>query len=699
MQNLFQRTDKIFDGIVWLSAKETKLSYLGIEDIEPTVKNYEELLDAIFEVMGFGDPSASLEQKEKNVSTIFELYNKILIVIDNLETITDGRITNFILDIEDNFPTVKILVTSRRGLGQVERRHELKQLKTKEAVNLFRRVAKDKKLDDLAKIEEKVLEEYVRKVACYPLAIKWVIGQVAIGKNLNDVISAINENTSDISKFSFEQIYNSLSLPAKKILCALSVFDDVPSAGVLNFVVDIDKDKFEDSLQELILVSLVIPESYKNEQNEISNRYTLLSLTRGYVRQQLDNDSVLKREILERLNKVQSTMEEAERAQKQYKFSLANLGAITEEEKVAAMIAQNAFQKYQAGRYPDAVEDYKRAIEIAPRFASLYRNWAVMEALEQHSLEANELMNKAAKLNPDDTQIWLIWGNIRRKEGKIKEALEKYKKAYQLSPDDSIVLNALGQAKARAGEYEEADALFKQALKQSSNSTMQNEIINRSSIARNLLRWAEVDRNTRNYSEADKKMREALMHCMATLELDRSDRRSQDSYRKTLLSLGFLHSDRNPQLALDYFMQVIVKNPVRYYEARDTAQASLQAGKILYEFGRIEEAMGIFPRDLKKSVVGPLRNARLRDEFDALWRKLYINPPTRRRETGTVKWFDPKKGYGFIIRDNGGDTFIHVNNIRVDNENYLQEGQKVEYIIGIPHGREREEALDLVIID
>lgn len=536
-------------------------------------------------------------------------------------------------------------------------------------------------------------------MACYPLAIKWVIGQVAIGKNINDVINAINETTSDISKFSFEQIYNSLSHFAKKILCALSVLDDVPSAGVLNFVVDIDKEEFEDSLQELILVSLVVPESYKNEQNEISNRYTLLSLTRGYVRQQLDNNPTLKREILERLNKVQSTLEEAERARKQYRFSLANLGAITEEEKVAAMIAQNAFQKYQGGRYPDAVEDYKRAIEIAPRFASLYRNWAVMEAQEQHSLEANELMKKAAKLNPQDTQIWLTWGNIRRKEGKIKDALEKYKKAYELSPEDNIVLNSLGQAKARAGEYKEANSLFKKALKQSSGSTMQNEIINRSSIAKTLLRWAEADRNTRNYSGAEEKLEEALVHSKITLELDRSDRRSQDLYRRILLALGFLHNDSNPQVALNYFKQAIVNNPIRYYEAKDTAEASLQAGKILYQFGRIEEAMELFPRDLKKSVMGPLkRNARLRDEFDRLWRQLYKKTPTRKRETGTVKWFDPIRGYGFIYRPNGSEAFVHINNIRNEGGGFLQEGQKVEYVMGIPHGRKREEAMDVVVI-
>lgn len=49
------------------------------------------------------------------------------------------------------------------------------------------------------------------------------------------------------------------------------------------------------------------------------------------------------------------------------------------------------------------------------------------------------------------------------------------------------------------------------------------------------------------------------------------------------------------------------------------------------------------------------------------------------RETGTVKWFDRRKGYGFIERDSGEDVFVHYREIRGDGFRTLSEGQQVEY--------------------
>ena len=48
---------------------------------------------------------------------------------------------------------------------------------------------------------------------------------------------------------------------------------------------------------------------------------------------------------------------------------------------------------------------------------------------------------------------------------------------------------------------------------------------------------------------------------------------------------------------------------------------------------------------------------------------------------GTVKWFDPRKGYGFIEREGGDDIFCHFSVINVDGYKTLKDGQKVEFEI------------------
>jgi CspA family cold shock protein len=47
---------------------------------------------------------------------------------------------------------------------------------------------------------------------------------------------------------------------------------------------------------------------------------------------------------------------------------------------------------------------------------------------------------------------------------------------------------------------------------------------------------------------------------------------------------------------------------------------------------------------------------------------------------GTVKWFNEKKGFGFITPDDGGeDLFVHYSNLATEGFRTLNEGQKVEY--------------------
>jgi len=49
--------------------------------------------------------------------------------------------------------------------------------------------------------------------------------------------------------------------------------------------------------------------------------------------------------------------------------------------------------------------------------------------------------------------------------------------------------------------------------------------------------------------------------------------------------------------------------------------------------------------------------------------------------TGTVKWFNESKGYGFISQENGPDVFAHFSAIKADGFKTLKEGQRVEFTV------------------
>jgi CspA family cold shock protein len=51
------------------------------------------------------------------------------------------------------------------------------------------------------------------------------------------------------------------------------------------------------------------------------------------------------------------------------------------------------------------------------------------------------------------------------------------------------------------------------------------------------------------------------------------------------------------------------------------------------------------------------------------------------RETGTVKWFNDAKGYGFISREAGDDVFVHYSAIEGDGFRSLREDQQVEFAV------------------
>lgn len=64
--------------------------------------------------------------------------------------------------------------------------------------------------------------------------------------------------------------------------------------------------------------------------------------------------------------------------------------------------------------------------------------------------------------------------------------------------------------------------------------------------------------------------------------------------------------------------------------------------------------------------------------------------------TGTVKWFNSEKGYGFISQDNGDDVFAHFSAIQGDGFKTLEEGQTVQF--DVENGQKGLQAANITVI-
>jgi CspA family cold shock protein len=66
------------------------------------------------------------------------------------------------------------------------------------------------------------------------------------------------------------------------------------------------------------------------------------------------------------------------------------------------------------------------------------------------------------------------------------------------------------------------------------------------------------------------------------------------------------------------------------------------------------------------------------------------------RETGTIKWFDNSKGFGFIARADAADVFVHYSAIRGEGYRTLDEGQQVEF--SVVQGQKGPQAQDVTVV-
>lgn len=570
------------------------------------------------------------------------------------------------------------------GLGEVERRYQLRELSRSDALTLIRTLAREKGIGTLASLPDDLLSTYAAKMSSYPLVIKWVVGQVALGRDINQLVDSLAVTSGDIARFCFDHIYDTiLSSDSRMILCCLAASDVSITRGVLTHLSGLPVDRMDSALRDLTLASLIIQEQEKGDDNSIVTKYSLLPLTLGYMKGKLQSQGDLWRQIKSRMEVVGGQIEEASKAGRYYRYALQDLGATTDEERIAATWALTAHQRVQMNDYEGAVAAFKRATEIAPKLPRIYRNWAVTENETGYYERANELMTRATELAPDDPTLWFTWGQMEKRRNRLDSALTYFQRALKISENDGAVLSAIGDVEKRKGRYDAADRMYRKALSYapSEERKFRHQIITQTALANNLYRWADDLYENKQMQQATDRAREAVKEAEIAVNLSEYDERSiQTLQEASLLLARLLLTSEGIDASLPFFQKAITERPKRLTDKRMSCRAAYYVSEGLAKAGRIDEAQRFWRLGRKLLVPG----INLHKNYDELRRRIFEVQESNGRLRGRIVSVSRGKGFGFIEIDDDPlkPVFLHIsemNGILSNQEFNEMAGKKVTF--------------------
>ena len=459
-----------FHFIISTTAKDRELTTHGIQTLAPKLTSFESLLNSVLDVLGFPDlKPCSVEQKEKEVRDLLHNSGGLLFV-DNLETVDDPRIIQFL----DDLPVgVRALVTSRRDTVRVAVFPiPIEWLKEAEGRAFIRSLGRLPSLGFLSDLPDAECETIRKACDGLPLAIRWAVARANSASEAVKIAHAITKSGKmgeELLEFSFRRVFDSLTPDERALLQVLSLFQQPQPSEVLYVGSGISQLKTQDTLGALIKDALV-QRYFDEERNDYT--YLLLPLTRTFVYTQVKSSGRIETEIRDRLKhyfdahdiqdpEQRVVVREVRQGRSESESGLIDL-AIAAERRGDNNTAKDLFEQ--------ALSRNPKNFRAAQLLAELHRHKF------QSVADALRLYEQAASCAPSTgaarARIFREWGMIIRHSGQLDatdQAIDKFKEALVHAPNDALTVFALAQGYERKGMYTPAIPLLEK-LTDSPNS-------------------------------------------------------------------------------------------------------------------------------------------------------------------------------------------------------------------------------------
>jgi len=437
--------NKTFESIVQLTAKETTLTERGIRrNRSRTLHSLDDLLDRLCSVFE-EEPPEDLEEKKSAVAEILSAWS-CLLVLDNMETVADARIMEFIQALPPD-TKAKVILTSRHRTGGWEFPVTVSELSLPETREFVGQKALE--MSVTLPLDDPTMEAVKRASGGLPLAIQWILGQYRRTSNLNEALVAVDSRSSPVLEFSFRNIWNMLTNDARTVLAVLSIFDDPPTISLISVSTEWSYERIEAAVSELAEVTLVSRQQHATESREI---VVALPITLSFSRYQLEKMGDLEIRARRAIQRYTQQMELRTWEVERFASIFTRYHITSDNEKRAAILCRRGESETFSGNLEGARDLFGQARDLAPNSAYVFAMSANFELAAGRIGVAQRFADLACKYATKRTGslAWGVRARVSDMERDRPGQVSSLRKALEFDPQDHILRHQLGVALSRA---------------------------------------------------------------------------------------------------------------------------------------------------------------------------------------------------------------------------------------------------------
>lgn len=459
-----------FSHFVSLSAKDRSLTPTGIQPIHASLASFDDLLNEILEVLGFSEFKFSvIEEREALVRELLP-ETTALLFIDNLETVDDSRVVQFL----ETLPKpAKSITTSRTA--RVRRAAfpiAVGPFDVEESIRFLGLHARRRAREYLNRASRAEQERVVNACSRIPLAIEWLVGHshdLGSALRLADALAGSGARDEELLEFCFRRVHTDLPGGERAVLGALSLYARPQVLEAIAVACGLTLEIADAALSELEACSLA---ERVWDANMHDFAFRMLPLTRRFAYRELQRVSGEEQRIRRRL----SDWYEGRDVPAESRDLMVAVRRGQRDPEAALVEAAIEFRRQ--GRVTEAETFFNKAIERNPKSWRAHREYGELLRDKTSTGAALDHYRIAAENAPAHGEhralIFREYGMLLRQSGEPgaqARAASQFETALRETPNDPIVLHALANCYIRQSQYRRAQPILEKLIQSRSPET------------------------------------------------------------------------------------------------------------------------------------------------------------------------------------------------------------------------------------